>query len=75
MNGPIILNNTREQLADEIFTYREPKPAPQKTSPWLAMSGVKANWLNTPRQQRSCSLHLSAFGYDAVQPPSKMRGC
>jgi hypothetical protein len=38
MNGPIILNNAREQLADEIFGYREPKPAPLKISPWLAMS-------------------------------------
>jgi hypothetical protein len=38
MNGPIILNNAREQLADEIFAYREPKPAPLKISPWLAMS-------------------------------------
>lgn len=38
MNGPIILNNAREQLADEIFAYREPLPAPLKISPWLAMS-------------------------------------
>ena len=38
MNGPIILNIAREQLADEIFAYREPKPAPLKISPWLAMS-------------------------------------
>ena len=38
MNGPVILNNAREQLADEIFAYREPKPAPLKISPWLAMS-------------------------------------
>src|SRR5260370_32055155 len=38
MNGPVILNNAREQLAGEIFGYREPKPAPLKISPWLAMS-------------------------------------
>ena len=38
MNGPIILNNAREQLADDISAYREPKPAPLKISPWLAMS-------------------------------------
>jgi len=38
MNGPVILNNAREQLADEIFTYRAPKPSPLKISPWLAMS-------------------------------------
>src|SRR6266481_870461 len=38
MNGPVILNNAREQLADEIFPYREPKPKPLKSSPWLAMS-------------------------------------
>src|SRR5713101_4021992 len=38
MNGPIILNDARQQLADEIFAYREPKPAPLKISPWLAMS-------------------------------------
>jgi hypothetical protein len=38
MNGPIILNNAREQLADEIFAYREPKFSPLKISPWLAMS-------------------------------------
>jgi len=38
MNGPIILNIAREQLADEIFSYRKPKPAPLKISPWLAMS-------------------------------------
>jgi hypothetical protein len=38
MNGPVILNNARESLADEIFGYREPKPAPLKISPWLAMS-------------------------------------
>ena len=38
MNGPIILNNAREQLAGEIFAYREPKPSPLKISPWLAMS-------------------------------------
>jgi replication-associated recombination protein RarA len=38
MNGPVILNNAREQLADEIFSYREPKPEPLKISPWLAMS-------------------------------------
>jgi hypothetical protein len=38
MNGPIILNNARQQLADEIFAYREPKPSLLKISPWLAMS-------------------------------------
>lgn len=38
MNGPIILNNAREQLADEIFAYREPTFSPLKISPWLAMS-------------------------------------
>jgi hypothetical protein len=38
MNGPVILNNTREQLAHEIFGYRDPKPSPLKISPWLAMS-------------------------------------
>jgi len=38
MNGPIILNNARELLADEIFAYREPKPSPLRISPWLAMS-------------------------------------
>jgi hypothetical protein len=38
MNGPIILNNAREQLADEIFAYREPNPSPLKISPWLGMS-------------------------------------
>jgi hypothetical protein len=38
MNGPIILNSTREQLAGEIFTYREPNPSPLNISPWLAMS-------------------------------------
>jgi hypothetical protein len=38
MNGPIILNGARQQLSDEIFTYREAKPAPLKISPWLAMS-------------------------------------
>jgi hypothetical protein len=38
MNGPIILNDAREQLADEIFGYREPMPSPLKISPWLAMS-------------------------------------
>jgi hypothetical protein len=38
VNGPIILSNLREQLADEIFAYREPIPAPLKISPWLAMS-------------------------------------
>jgi hypothetical protein len=38
MNGPTILNNARQLLADEIFAYREPKPSPLKISPWLAMS-------------------------------------
>ena len=38
MNGPIILNNARQQLADDIFTYREPNPSPLKISPWVAMS-------------------------------------
>jgi len=38
MNGPIILNDARQRLADEIFTYREPKPAPLNISPWVAMS-------------------------------------
>src|SRR5450631_3962765 len=38
MNGPVILNNARELLADVIFGYHEPKPAPLKISPWLAMS-------------------------------------
>lgn len=38
MNGRVILNNAREQLAAEIFAYREPKPAPLKISPWLAIS-------------------------------------
>lgn len=38
MNGPTILNNARQRLADEIFSYREPVPAPLKVSPWLAMS-------------------------------------
>ena len=38
MNGLIILNSAREQLADEIFGYREPIPAPVNISPWVAMS-------------------------------------
>jgi hypothetical protein len=38
MNGPIILNDARELLADEIFSYREPIPAPLNISPWVAMS-------------------------------------
>ena len=38
MNGLIILNNTREQLAGEIVAYREPNAAPLKISPWVAMS-------------------------------------
>jgi hypothetical protein len=38
MNGPVIINNARELLADEIFTYCELKPSPLKISPWLAMS-------------------------------------
>src|SRR5215217_242228 len=38
MNSEIILNDARQRLADEIFAYREPKPAPLKISPWLAMS-------------------------------------
>jgi hypothetical protein len=38
MNGPVILHTIREQLADEIFSYGEPIPAPLKISPWLAMS-------------------------------------
>jgi len=38
MNGPVILSNAREQLADEIFAYREPTFSPLKISPWLAMS-------------------------------------
>jgi len=38
VNGLIILNNARQHLADEIFAYREPKAAPLKISPWLAMS-------------------------------------
>lgn len=38
MNGSTILNHTRQQLADEIFAYREPLPTPLKVSPWLAMS-------------------------------------
>jgi hypothetical protein len=38
MNGPIIVNNARELLADKIFGYPEPTPAPLKISPWLAMS-------------------------------------
>jgi hypothetical protein len=38
MNGPTIVNNAREQLADETFGYREPIPAPLNISPWVAMS-------------------------------------
>jgi hypothetical protein len=38
MNGPIILNNARELLADEILSYREEKPELLKISPWLVMS-------------------------------------
>jgi hypothetical protein len=38
MNGSVILNNAREQLADEILAYREPRSAPLGISPWLAMS-------------------------------------
>jgi replication-associated recombination protein RarA len=38
MNGPVILDNVRQLLADEIFAYHEPKPAQLKISPWLAMS-------------------------------------
>ena len=38
MNGPVILNSARQQLADEIFAYREPLPAPLNISPWVAMS-------------------------------------
>ena len=38
MNGPTIISNAREQLADETFGYREPIPAPLNISPWVAMS-------------------------------------
>lgn len=38
MNGPAILNDTRQRLADEIVAYREPITAPLKVSPWVAMS-------------------------------------
>ncbi|MGM4889901.1 hypothetical protein [Tardiphaga sp. 11_C7_N12_6] len=38
MNGPIILNQSRENLADLLLDYREPAPAPMAISPWLAMS-------------------------------------
>jgi hypothetical protein len=38
MNGPTVLTIVRQQLADEIFGYPEPKPSPLKISPWLAMS-------------------------------------
>jgi hypothetical protein len=56
MNGPIILNNARELLADKIAGYLEPLPAPLKISPWLAIvcckkrfEGVKAIGPNTQR--------------------------
>ena len=38
MNGTTIVNDARELLAANILAYREPKPAPLKISPWLAMS-------------------------------------
>jgi hypothetical protein len=38
MNGPIILNQLRENLADLLLDYREPAPTPMPISPWLAMS-------------------------------------
>jgi hypothetical protein len=38
MNGPVIINNARELLADNIFAFREPNLLPLKISPWLAMS-------------------------------------
>lgn len=41
MNGPVILNNARESLADEIFGYHEPKSSPLRISPWLAMSPLQ----------------------------------
>ncbi len=41
MNGPIILNKVRQQLADEISDYREPDPVPLPISPWLSMSALQ----------------------------------
>ena len=38
MNGPIILSQLRERLADILLGYREPMAAPMAISPWLAMS-------------------------------------
>jgi hypothetical protein len=35
MNGPVVLNDARELLADKLLGYREPKQAPLKISPWL----------------------------------------
>jgi hypothetical protein len=68
MNGPIILNDAREQMAEEIAAYREPKPTLLKISPWLAMSLLqKARRAVVPRvsqwrQLRHSTLRLGNHG-------------
>ncbi len=54
MNGTVILNDARELLADEIFGYREPIPAPLNISPWVAMSLLDAR-LMPAKYVRPCS--------------------
>jgi hypothetical protein len=71
MNGPIILNNARQQLADEIFTYREPKPAPLKIPPWLAMS-----LLQKAIRRGECQLaQLAAATLMLIAPDRLWRRC
>lgn len=38
MNGSIIVSQSREQLADELYSYRDSPPIPLSVSPWIAMS-------------------------------------
>ena len=38
MNAPIILDEIRQRLADELSAYREPISAPLHISPWVSMS-------------------------------------
>ncbi len=57
MNGPIILCNSREQLAEEIFAYREPISAPNITVEerwfWCNICGLPAATVHNTKRLSS----------------------
>jgi hypothetical protein len=71
MNGPTILTDIRQRLADEVVAHREPKQSPIKISPWLAMSLLQ----KAIRRGESQLAHNAASTLLLIAPDRLWRRC